>query len=70
MSNTILVRVACPFCREADEVEVPVDGFQRWQAGELIQQAMPELDADKREQLISGVCAKCWDATFPPDENE
>lgn len=70
MSNTILVRVACPLCRQADEVEVPVKGFMRWQAGELIQQAMPELDADRREQLMSGTCAKCWDEIFPPDEDE
>ena len=35
-----------------------------WQAGELIQNAMPNLDADSREQLISGTCPKCWDEMF------
>lgn len=57
-------------CRESESIEVPVDGFQRWQSGELIQNAMPELDADKREQLISGTCPKCWDELFASDEDE
>jgi hypothetical protein len=68
MSNTTLVRVACPMCRESRTLEVPADGFERWQSGELIQNAMPELSADDREQLISGTCGKCWTELFGSDE--
>ena len=63
MSNTIVV-VNCPFCQKLAEVEVPFEGFMAWQSGELIQNAMPELSADSREQLISGTCPRCWDETF------
>lgn len=68
MSNTTLVRVACPMCGESRTLEVPAEGFERWQAGELIQNAMPELSADDREQLISGTCGACWDRLFPSED--
>lgn len=70
MNDTMVVAVHCPFCQKSAEVEVPVKGFLAWQSGELIQNAMPEVDADSREQLISGTCSKCWDKMFPCSEDE
>jgi hypothetical protein len=55
-------------CGESRTLEVPAEGFERWQAGELIQNAMPELSADDREQLISGTCGACWDRLFPSED--
>ena len=34
----------------------------------LIQNAMPNLSADDRELLISGICGPCFDKMFPPEE--
>ena len=39
-------------------------------AGENIQIAFPDLTADQREILISGICPECWDKIFPPEEDE
>ena len=58
------VVVNCPFCKKTAQIEVVAEEFEDWQAGELIQNAMPNLDADSREQLISGTCPKCWDEMF------
>lgn len=55
-------------CDERRTLEVPAEGFERWQAGELIQNAMPELNADDREQLISGTCGARWDNLFPSED--
>ena len=59
---TTVVTVPCHFCKELQKIEnIPVQGFANWQNGELIQNALPELNTDQRELLISGICPKCWD---------
>jgi hypothetical protein len=42
-------------------VQVPQEGYVQWQAGELIQKALPSLNDDDRELLISGTCPGCWE---------
>ena len=37
------VAITCPFCGESHAVEVNLAGFEAWQNGELIQNALPEL---------------------------
>jgi hypothetical protein len=39
-----------------------------WQSGELIQAAMPNLSADDREFLMTGITPEEWDATFLVDD--
>ena len=60
----IEIEVTCPFCGKTYTVEVPEDGYRAWQAGELIQRAMPEVSPEVREALISGICERCWIETF------
>ena len=69
MINTIIV-VNCPFCQKTAELEVSTKGFNAWQSGQYVQDAFPELDADSREQLISGTCPKCWDEIFSVSEED
>jgi len=60
-----------PTCRQCGTTaQIPVLGpdYDRWQNGELIQNAMPYLSADDREVLISGVCGTCFDNMFGGDE--
>lgn len=45
---------------------VPSEGFARWQAGEPIQRAMPEVPAEEREFLISGISPNGWHKAFGP----
>ena len=47
---------------------VSESGYNAWREGEKVQVAFPELDAAKREMLISGVCGVCWDNIM--DEGE
>jgi hypothetical protein len=41
------------------------------QRGVLIQNALPNVNEDQREFLISGICGKCFDKMFvePDDED-
>jgi hypothetical protein len=57
------------FCVQCDtEYLLPVSTEQvlRWQKGELIQNAMPELPRADRELILSGICRECWLKTFGP----
>lgn len=52
------------------EIVIDVDptefmiGFKAWNNGTLIQNALPQLNADEREFLISGVTPEEWDEIF------
>lgn len=54
------VKGVCPFCNKPWSIYVDKAGYKKWKDGELIQNVMPELKAEHRELLISGVCPKCW----------
>ena len=45
---------------------IPVTQAQldAWQGGQLIQRAMPNLSADDREFLMTGVTSEEWEAQF------
>jgi hypothetical protein len=54
----------CMTCGKGGTVTVNAEGLRRWRAGMLIQQALPEMSADEREQLMTGTHAACWEAMF------
>ena len=60
----------CVFCGKEHSVMVEETEFLNWQAGELIQKAMPNLTATEREQLISGICPTCQAKIFGGDNEE
>lgn len=60
----ITVDYECVFCRGFNLLTVPREGYDRWKKGELIQRALPELSADEREVLISGICPECQKRIF------
>ena len=45
-------------------------GWNRYQDGATIQDAFPELDADQRELVLTGICPKCWNDTMGNDGEE
>ena len=61
----------CPRCGDIKQLEVSQGGLDRYKVGEHAQNAFPELDADDRERLITGICPGCWTALFgePDDED-
>ena len=68
LDMTSVVLAPCRLCPEVKEITVPVVGFLNWQAGKLIQEALPELSCDERELLISGTCGTCFDKLFPSED--
>ena len=52
------------------EINVTEEQVNRWQAGELIQDVMPNLSADDREFLMTGSTPDEWDEVFGGDEDE
>tara|TARA_Y100001973_G_scaffold57555_1_gene84833 strand:+ start:586 stop:789 length:204 start_codon:yes stop_codon:yes gene_type:complete len=51
------------------DLDVTFEEVAAWQAGELIQVAMPRLDADEREFIKTGITAEEWEEIFPPEED-
>jgi hypothetical protein len=43
-------------------------GYQAWLAGELIQNALPDLTAAQREILMTGIGNDEWSRMFREDE--
>lgn len=64
LRDLVLGPIQCPFCRQAHEVTTTEEAYNKWQNGELIQNAMPFLSAIEREQLISGCCPECQKKFF------
>lgn len=46
------------------EIPVKEEDYKKWQAGTLIQYAMPYLSADDREFIINGITPEEWKETF------
>ena len=42
-------------------IAVSEEQLQAWEAGELIQNAMPDLTPDEREFIITGITATEWE---------
>lgn len=54
----------CNCCEREVRIEVPFEGFLKYQAGELIQNCFPNLTPSQREFFITGFCEKCQDNLF------
>ena len=60
----------CVMCGNRSTLhDVDALGYIRWsELGEDILLALPDLDADQRELLISGTHAHCWEKMWGPDD--
>ena len=58
----------CIHCNETSTLTVDADGYRQWVSGALIQDAFPDMDADNRELLISGIHPACWDTMFGEEQ--
>jgi hypothetical protein len=50
------------------ELPVTKDQIRRWMNGEFIQNAMPNLDDEQREFLMTGITPDEWNANFGETE--
>ena len=55
-----------PFSGKIHTKDIPVTELQlaNWEAGELIQNAMPNISADDREFIKTGITAEEWEEAF------
>nr|DAU63132.1 MAG TPA: PROTEIN/RNA Complex ribosomal subunit, ribonucleoprotein, ribosomal [Caudoviricetes sp.] len=60
----VCIKINCPFCNRESFVIASEIGFDNWQNGKLIQNALPDLAPTERETLISGLCSFCQDTIF------
>lgn len=59
----------CIYCQAPHSLILDADALMRFRAGGFAKDCFPELSADQREFLISGICGKCWDELFAEDED-
>lgn len=64
------VKLSCPLCGAEHTVTASKKRLLRWAEGELAQRALPDLSDNQREQLITGFCPKCIEATYAMYEKE
>jgi len=57
----------CIVCGQASMVPVMRSDFERWQGGELVQRAFPEMPPAQREVLVTGTHPECWDSIYPEE---
>ena len=50
------------------DLDVTLDEYASWRGGQLIQNAMPRLNADEREFIKTGVTAEEWEEMFSAQE--
>jgi hypothetical protein len=70
LSNGETTTVFCTQCSRRYELAVTAEQLRQWQAGALIQKAMPDLPPRDRELFISGTCDHCWRGLFGPPTPE
>jgi hypothetical protein len=67
----MIVSKACRKCQKIVEIEIDVQDFFDWSAGDkLIQDAFPYLTAGEREMLISQTCDDCWNKLFACENDD
>lgn len=62
----MLIKRTCPLSGETktQEILVTQDQFDAWRSGALIQNAMPNLSADEREFIMTGITPDVWEELF------
>lgn len=68
---TVKLTKKCVVCGTESSVEVDKLSMGKYQAGEYIQKAFPELTPAQRELFfLSGICGDCWIKTISVSEDE
>lgn len=63
--ETIDYKNNCYVCGADNIITVDKVPFMMWYTGSvLVQEAFPDLHADERELIMTGIHARCWDKMF------
>ena len=52
------------------DLDVTQEDFDKWRSGAMIQDAFPQLSADDREFILTGITPEEWEATFSDEEKK
>lgn len=52
------------------EINVTEEQLAAWHGGELIQKAMPNVSADDREFIMTGITPEEWDEAFDEGDGD
>lgn len=66
----VLIRRECPFCEKTHILIVPAEGWTAYNNGVLIQDAFPNMTADEREFILTGICPECWDSMVGDEDDD
>ena len=68
----MLITRKSPFSGITRSMELPISRAQwdDWNSGTLTQKAMPHLDADQREFIMTGATQEEWDNAFGESDND
>lgn len=68
----MIIKRKCIITGKFNQLDLPVTQTQldRWKAGLPIQDAMPQLNDDEREFIITGITKETWDKHLPKDETK
>lgn len=66
----VLIRRECPFCEKTHILIVPAEGWTAYNNGVLIQDAFPNMTADEREFILTGICPECWDSMGGDEDDD
>ena len=55
------LEIVCINCGHRSVFMCPTRGFNQWQNGKHIQDALPMLSDDQRELMISQICPTCFE---------
>lgn len=58
----------CNICGNESRVIVPAQGLWDWEHGKFVQQAMPDLNPEQREMVMTGTHLACWDSMMGGEE--
>ena len=66
----MLINKRSPFSGKVHTMEIPVtqEEIDDWKDGALIQNAMPNLTANQREFIMTGITPSEWEDTFSESE--
>ena len=70
VDDHVAVSGPCSSCGAHQSVIVTRASLDKFRRGQYAQDCFPDLSAEQREFLISGICGPCWDEMFPPTEED
>ena len=67
---SVSVPKVCPFDNKVSVLILDADAVDAYNAGAFVQDAFPNLSAEIRETIKTGICSACQDDIFSEDEED